>query len=164
MGARAASPARSAGGPRRGAIWFRSPRRFLFHRAGTETRPGSVPHHAADCATVRARAPRWARGPIPHQNLRVDTGALPGVRNLMGIERWPEAERPRERLFWNGPEALAAAALLAIQLGSGTRGRSAIAVAREMLAAYGSLPEVPARDVTQLLQVAGAGPRKAAPL
>src|SRR2546430_13212770 len=56
----------------------------------------------------------------------------------MAIDRWPEAERPRERLYWNGPEALADAELLAIQLGSGMRGRSAVDVARELLAAYGS--------------------------
>ncbi len=48
----------------------------------------------------------------------------------MAIDRWPEAERPRERLYWNGPAALADAELLAIQLGSGTRGKSAIEVAR----------------------------------
>src|SRR5437899_10547352 len=164
MGARAASPARSVGGLRRGAIWFRSPRRFSFHRAGTETRAGSVPHNAADCATVRARAPRWARCPIPYQNLRVDTRSLLGVRNLMAIERWPEAERPRERLYWNGPEALADAELLAIQLGSGTRGKSAIDVAREMLAAYGSLAEVAGREVVELAKLSGIGPAKAARL
>src|SRR5947207_1084747 len=101
---------------------------------------------------------------MPYQNLRVDVGVPVGVRNLMTIERWPEAERPRERLYWNGPEALADAELLAIQLGSGTRGRSAVDVAREMLAAYGSLAEVAARDVTELAGVAGVGPAKAARL
>src|SRR5206468_3702343 len=50
----------------------------------------------------------------------------------MAIERWPSAERPRERLYCNGPEALADAELLALQLGSGTRGKSAIDVAREV--------------------------------
>src|SRR4029453_2494666 len=63
----------------------------------------------------------------------------------MAIDRWPEAERPRERLYWNGPEALADAELLAIQLGSGTRGKSAIEGAREVVAAYGSLGGVAAR-------------------
>ena len=82
----------------------------------------------------------------------------------MAIDRWPEAERPRERLYWNGPEALADAELLAIQLGSGMRGRSAVDVAREMLAAYGSLAEVAARDATELARVAGVGPAKAARL
>src|SRR5213080_2468121 len=82
----------------------------------------------------------------------------------MAIDRWPEAERPRERLYWNGPEALADAELLAIQLGSGMRGRSAVDVAREMLAAYGSLAEVAARDATELAKVTGVGPAKAARL
>jgi len=82
----------------------------------------------------------------------------------MAIERWPEAERPRERLYWHGPEALADAELLAIQLGSGTRGRSAVDVAREMLSAYGSLAEVAARDASELARVAGVGPAKAARL
>src|SRR2546430_17348759 len=85
----------------------------------------------------------------------------PGCRGArregMAKEDWPAGERPRERLFWNGPEALADAELLAIQLGSGTRGRSAIDVAREMLAAYGSLAEVAARDVTELVRVAEIG-------
>jgi DNA repair protein RadC len=82
----------------------------------------------------------------------------------MGIERWPEGDRPRERLYWHGPRALADAELLALQLGSGTRGRSAIDVAREMLATYGSLTEVAAREVTELAGQPGVGPVKAARL
>ena len=82
----------------------------------------------------------------------------------MAIERWPEAERPRERLYWNGPEALADAELLALQLGSGTRGKSAIDVAREMLAAYGSLADVAGREVAELAKLSGVGPAKAARL
>src|SRR5438067_1316560 len=82
----------------------------------------------------------------------------------MALERWPEAERPRERLYWSGPEALADAELLAIQLGSGVRGKSAIEVAREMLAAYGSLADVAGREVTELTKLSGVGPAKAARL
>ena len=66
------------------------------------------------------------------------------------MPRWPAHERPRERLYWQGPEALADAELLAIQLGSGARGASAVDVAREMLAAYGSLAEVAAREPAEL--------------
>lgn len=62
----------------------------------------------------------------------------------------PQSERPRERLYFQGPAALADAELLAIQLGSGARGRSAVDVAREMLAAYGSLAEIAAREVGEL--------------
>ena len=82
----------------------------------------------------------------------------------MAVERWPERDRPRERLYWNGPEALADAELLAIQLGSGTRGKSAVDVAREVLAVYGSLAEVAGREVTELAKVTGVGPAKAARL
>ena len=82
----------------------------------------------------------------------------------MTLARWPAAERPRERLYCNGPEALADAELLALQLGSGVRGRSAVDVAREMLAAYGSLAGVAAREAAELARVPGVGPAKAARL
>jgi len=77
---------------------------------------------------------------------------------------WPERDCPRERLYWNGPEALADAELLAIQLGSGTHGKSAVDVAREVLAVYGSLAEVAGREATELAKVTGVGPAKAARL
>lgn len=80
------------------------------------------------------------------------------------MKRWPVGDRPRERLCWNGPEALADSELLALQLGSGTRGRSAIDVAREMLQAYGSLADVAGREVEELARIDGVGPAKAARL
>ena len=76
----------------------------------------------------------------------------------------PTGQRPRERLVELGPEALADAELLAIQLGSGVRGKSAIEVAREMLAAYGSLADVAGREVAELTKQSGVGPAKAARL
>lgn len=82
----------------------------------------------------------------------------------MGLRRGPEAERPRERLYWSGPEALADAELLAIQLGSGARGKDAVEVAREILAAYGSLGDVAAREVVELARIPGVGRAKAARL
>lgn len=80
------------------------------------------------------------------------------------LERWPATERPRERLYWHGPQALADAELLALQLGSGTRGRSAVEVAREMLAAYGSLAELASREAVELARQPGVGPARAARL
>jgi DNA repair protein RadC len=59
---------------------------------------------------------------------------------------------------------LADVELLALQLGSGTRGRGAVEVAREMLATYGSLSEVAAREAVELAQQHGVGPVKAARL
>src|SRR5436853_4775456 len=82
----------------------------------------------------------------------------------MPLNDWPETDRPRERLYFNGPTALADAELLALQLGSGRRGKTAVEVAREMLAAYGSLAGVAGREVTELAKVPGVGPAKAARL
>src|SRR5436190_9205530 len=82
----------------------------------------------------------------------------------MTIESWPETERPRERLYFNGPTALADAELLALQLGSGTRGKDAVEVAREMLAAYGSLAGLAGREVNELARRPGVGRAKAARL
>src|SRR2546422_6388147 len=80
----------------------------------------------------------------------------------MTIEHWPETDRPRERLYFNGPTALADAELLALQLGSGRRGKDAVEVAREMLAAYGSLAGVAGREVSQPARLPGVGRAKAA--
>jgi DNA repair protein RadC len=80
------------------------------------------------------------------------------------IDRWPPSERPRERLYASGPDALADAELLALQLGAGVPGRSAVDVARELLAAYGSLGELASRDAAELAGRRGVGPARAARL
>src|ERR671937_2812267 len=82
----------------------------------------------------------------------------------MALDDLPETDRPRERLYFNGPTALADAELLALQLGSGTRGKDAVEVAREMLAAYGSLAGVAGREVNELARRPGVGRAKAARL
>ncbi|HET7340305.1 MAG TPA: DNA repair protein RadC [Methylomirabilota bacterium] len=82
----------------------------------------------------------------------------------MAMEEWPAGERPRERLYASGADALADAELLALQLGSGRRGKTAVDVAHEMLAAYGSLAGVAAREVGELARRPGVGRAKAARL
>src|SRR5207237_7842346 len=82
----------------------------------------------------------------------------------MALDDLPETDRPRERLYWNGADALADAELLALQLGSGRRGKTAVEVAREMLAAYGSLAGVAGREAAELAKLPGVGPAKAARL
>jgi len=47
----------------------------------------------------------------------------------MALDDLPETDRPRERLYFKGPTALADAELLALQLGSGMRGKDAVEVA-----------------------------------
>jgi len=51
----------------------------------------------------------------------------------------PIPERPRERLAAQGPEALTDAELIAVVLGSGVRGASALDVARAALARHGGV-------------------------
>jgi len=60
-------------------------------------------------------------------------------RRGRGIHQWPEADRPRERLFQRGAEDLSEAQLLAVLLGTGRRGRSAVEVAHELLREVGGL-------------------------
>lgn len=77
------------------------------------------------------------------------------------ISDWPSGERPRERLYLKGPDSLADTELLAIQLGTGTRGQSAVDLAREMLAQYGSLSGLAGRGVAELTRIRGVGRAKA---
>ena len=58
----------------------------------------------------------------------------------MPITDWPEAERPREKLLALGPGALSDAELLAIFLRTGVPGQTAVALARSLIAEFGSLP------------------------
>ena len=57
----------------------------------------------------------------------------------MTIRDWPDAERPREKLRSRGAGALSDAELLAIFIGSGRRGASAVDLGRELLAHSGGL-------------------------
>jgi DNA repair protein RadC len=58
---------------------------------------------------------------------------------ILAIRDWPRAERPREKLLDRGSQALSDAELLALLIGSGTRGCSAVELARGLLADFGSL-------------------------
>lgn len=79
----------------------------------------------------------------------------------MSIREWPSTERPRERLLSHGPAALSDAELLAVLLGSGTRGKSAVEMSRELLAAAGSLAALLGAEIAP---VSGLGPAKRARL
>jgi DNA repair protein RadC len=55
------------------------------------------------------------------------------------IRDWPVEQRPRERLLAGGPGALSDAELLAVLLRTGTAGKHAVELARELLAESGGL-------------------------
>lgn len=83
----------------------------------------------------------------------------------MPISDWPEGERPRERLLKHGAAALSDAELLAIYLRVGVRGKSAVDLARELLARYdNSLARLAASSVNDLAKTSGIGLAKAAQL
>lgn len=82
--------------------------------------------------------------------------------NNQPITAWAEEDRPREKLLLKGRPALSDAELLAILLGTGTRGRSAVAVAQKLLAAVDhNLHELGKRNVAELCRYPGIGPAKA---
>ena len=79
----------------------------------------------------------------------------------MPITEWPAEERPREKLLARGALALTDAELLAIFLRTGVSGKSAVDLARELLAELGRLDISPERpDISGslgLLRSAGGG-------
>jgi DNA repair protein RadC len=79
----------------------------------------------------------------------------------MSIRDWPEGERPREKLLARGSAALSDAELLAVLLGSGARGKDALAMARELLADAGSLSALLGRPEREI-RCHGLGPAKRA--
>jgi DNA repair protein RadC len=78
----------------------------------------------------------------------------------MRITDWPAAERPREKLLNRGAPALSDAELLAIFLRTGTRGRTAVDLARELLARFGGLRALFAADEAVLCTAPGLGRAK----
>ncbi|MEE4360713.1 MAG: DNA repair protein RadC [Pseudomonadales bacterium] len=75
----------------------------------------------------------------------------------MRIGDWPESERPRERLAAQGPEALSDAELLAVVLGQGGRGSTALDLARRLLDRHGGLRGVLRASPRRLQETTGIG-------
>ncbi|NLY52015.1 MAG: DNA repair protein RadC [Firmicutes bacterium] len=78
------------------------------------------------------------------------------------IRDLPVDERPREKLLRYGPESLSNRELLAIILRVGTRRHSALALADQLLAHFGSLRELRDARCEELQAVEGIGLAKAA--
>lgn len=73
----------------------------------------------------------------------------------------PEEERPRERLSRHGPEALSTAELIAIILGSGSKGFPVLQLAHDIVARFGSIKDLADATVVELCQIKGLGNVKA---
>lgn len=82
--------------------------------------------------------------------------------NNYPIKQWAKDDRPREKLLLKGPQALSDSELLAILIGMGTKKRSALDLAREILSlGKNSLTELGKRSVKELMKVKGIGEAKA---
>ncbi len=80
----------------------------------------------------------------------------------LAITAWAEEDRPREKMLLKGRNALSDAELLAILIGSGTVGESAVALAQRILAqADGNLHELGKRSIKELQRFKGVGEAKA---
>jgi DNA repair protein RadC len=83
-------------------------------------------------------------------------GSAPSC-SRMAIRDWPRDERPREKLLEKGAAALSDAELLAILLRTGTRGSSALDLARNVLKSFRGLRKFIAADRRRFCAVPGLG-------
>ena len=78
---------------------------------------------------------------------------------ILRIQELPESDRPREKLKRKGPLALSDLELLAILIGSGTRGHDVMSLASRLLQLIDGAG--PTAGVSELCQVSGVGMAKA---
>ena len=78
----------------------------------------------------------------------------------MPINHWPKPERPREKLLARGPDTLSDAELLAILLRTGTRGRTAVDLARDLLNEFRGLRALVEADAGAVCRIKGLGRTK----
>ena len=86
------------------------------------------------------------------------------VEKRLSIKKWPESERPRERILKQGAQALSDAELLAVLLRNGRSGEDAISLARRILSQFGSLRKLMSASADELCRISGIGPAKATQL
>jgi DNA repair protein RadC len=81
---------------------------------------------------------------------------------MRAITAWAEEDRPREKLMLKGRQTLTDAELLAILIGSGTVGQSAVALAQEILASVAhNLHDLGKMSLRDLQNFKGIGEAKA---
>ena len=73
------------------------------------------------------------------------------------ITGWPKNEQPREKLRLHGAKALTDAELLAIFLRVDVKGKSPVALAKDLLHHFGSLPRLLASSPEELTRIHGMG-------
>lgn len=96
--------------------------------------------------------------------MRIKLSRMNSINPTRSIRDWPELERPREKLLAQGPQTLSDAELLAIFLRTGIPGRTALDLARDLLAQFGGLRPLLACDQRRFCETRGLGPAKFATL
>jgi DNA repair protein RadC len=82
--------------------------------------------------------------------------------NKYSIKQWAKDDRPREKLLNHGPAYLSDSELLAILLHHGTRDKSAVDIAKEVMQlGKNNLNEVGKLSVKELMRIKGVGEAKA---
>jgi len=74
---------------------------------------------------------------------------MPRIKDL------PEDQRPREKLLKFGPESLSDKELLAILIGYGFKGKSALDIAEEMLVEYKDLKGLAGKRLDEFMKIKG---------
>jgi DNA repair protein RadC len=74
---------------------------------------------------------------------------MPKIKDL------PENQRPREKLLQFGPESLSDKELLAILIGHGIKGKSAIEMAEELLVEYKDLKGLAGKRLDEFMKIKG---------
>jgi DNA repair protein RadC len=86
------------------------------------------------------------------------------IARTLRIPEWPRNERPREKLLDRGVQVLSDAELLAVLIGTGTRRRNVLELARAHIAAFGSLRELLNAERSSWSDKEGFGPARYAAL
>ena len=85
-------------------------------------------------------------------------------KKMRSIKFWPEYERPRELLLEKGPDYVSDAGLIAILLQSGTKGKDAVSLARDLIKHFGGLRGLLNAKKSELDKINGLGSAKIAQL
>jgi DNA repair protein RadC len=82
----------------------------------------------------------------------------------LSIRNWPEDDRPREKLLKYSEHVLSNAELLAIVIRTGTTGKSAIDLGRELLNKFKTLRSMSGVDISEFKEISGLKDAKIAQL
>lgn len=80
------------------------------------------------------------------------------------VKDLPLDDRPREKLLLRGPQNLTDAELIAILLRTGTKGKSVISIAQEIITKEKNLAQLASKSASDLIKNSGIGKDKAATL